>query len=778
MTTDDRSGTLADDLSRREDADLVELFGLRPDLATPPPQGTGVLAQRAVASASISLAGEDLDLLAVAVLELVIERGRDTVQRETLGPVALADLIAALDGRAPAEEVTERVTRLRTRALLWGPDEELRAGVHVPAALPWRAPQVTGPLGTVTAAELQERIDSLDERRIELLTTLARGPALGRSRDAAEGADPAAPVPSLIASGLLSRVDEQTVELPPQVGRLLTGQPPLRTDDLTEPPLTPPAGADRFTIEALDASGGGEAVELLRHTTSLLEVLGIAPAAVLRSGGLGVREKRRLAKATGLPPKRVALILELLAQQRLIGDGFPDPPPADDSGEHVFAPTTTVDGWLYQPPERRWAALVQAWLAVPRRPWQVGEPDRDGNPSPALSADLYDAHAPAQRLEILAPLADAPEAVGATVESLTAVLAWRRPRHMRRTTRHVVDETLREATELGLVAHGALTRVGRAVFAGTDDDTELLAAMAAALPEPVDHFLTQADLTLTVPGPMTPELADQVEAVADLESAGAASVYRVTENSLRRAFDAGRSGAEILAMFTKHSRTPVPQGLTYLVEDVARRHGSLRVGIASAFVRCEDASMMAAVLRSPAAETLALRALAPTVAVTAAEVREVIEVLREAGFSPAGEDSAGALVDLSAQPSRVAASTARRATAAPARRRPASPEQLISVVSRMRSHDLADAAPVGDAAVAGRSVGGGSAATALIQLALRAGRRLRIDYVDAHGSASRHVVRPSLLAAGRLTAVEVGSEVELEFSLHRITAVELIDNPA
>ncbi|MBR7513817.1 helicase-associated domain-containing protein, partial [Mycobacterium tuberculosis] len=70
------------------------------------------------------------------------------------------------------------------------------------------------------------------------------------------------------------------------------------------------------------------------------------------------------------------------------------------------------------------------------------------------------------------------------------------------------------------------------------------AEMAAALPEPVDHVLVQADLTVVAPGPLVPELAQRIALVADVESAGAATVYRIGESSVRRALDAGLTAAE------------------------------------------------------------------------------------------------------------------------------------------------------------------------------------------------------------------------------------------
>ncbi|MFT4201306.1 MAG: hypothetical protein QM634_11315, partial [Gordonia sp. (in: high G+C Gram-positive bacteria)] len=76
---------------------------------------------------------------------------------------------------------------------------------------------------------------------------------------------------------------------------------------------------------------------------------------------------------------------------------------------------------------------------------------------------------------------------------------------------------------------------------------------------------------------------------------------------------------------------------------------------------------------------------------------------------------------------------------------------------------------------AARAGGDGESVAALIGLAMRTGRRLRIDYVDSHGKATRHVVKVQLLRAGRLVGAEVPSGDEVQLSAHRITTVELLD---
>ncbi len=83
------------------------------------------------------------------------------------------------------------------------------------------------------------------------------------------------------------------MELPREVGLLLrrdTGPlGPLRTDP---PVVASPAREPK----AVDSAGAGQTLEVVRHTEALLESLAAEPAPVLRSGGVGVRDLRRLAR--------------------------------------------------------------------------------------------------------------------------------------------------------------------------------------------------------------------------------------------------------------------------------------------------------------------------------------------------------------------------------------------------------------------------------------------------------------------------------------------------
>jgi hypothetical protein len=129
------------------------------------------------------------------------------------------------------------------------------------------------------------------------------------------------------------------------------------------------------------------------------------------------------------------------------------------------------------------------------------------------------------------------------------------------------------------------------------------------LPKPVDHILIQSDNTAIAPGPLEHDIARDLSAVADIESRGGATVYRFSEASIRRGLDHGKSGEEIRTFLVKTSKTPMPQPLEYLIADVAKKHGKLRVGNTASFIRCEDTSLIAQIMSDKRLDVLSLRRL-------------------------------------------------------------------------------------------------------------------------------------------------------------------------
>jgi Helicase conserved C-terminal domain len=729
-------------LAELGDERLIRLLELRPDLTQPPPGTIAALAARAQARQSVKAATDDLDFLHLAALDALLVLHADTTA------VPLTKLVELVGDRAPEATLTAAVEVLRERALVWG-DTSVRVAAEAASGLPWYPGQAT--VEDTEQPDIAERLATLDDAQSDLLQRLLEGSPVGRTRDAAAGTPPDRPVQRLLAAGLLRQVDADTVILPRLVGQVLRGELPGPVR------LTAPDPVVSTTTTAdVDAVAAGAVIDLLREVELLLETLGTTPVPELRSGGLGVRDVKRLTKATGIDDRRLALILEVSAAAGLIAAGMPEPDPQDGAGP-CWAPTVAADRFIESPSAHKWHLLASTWLDLPGRPSLIGHRGPDGKPYAALSDSLFSTAAPLDRRLLLDLLCDLPPGAGVDATEASRAMTWRRPRWAVRLQPGPVGDLLTEAHTIGVVGRGAITTSARALIADAPAD-DVVTAMDKALPKPIDHFLVQADLTVVVPGPLERDLAEQLAAVASVESAGAAMVYRVSEASIRRALDTGRTAGELHAFFKRHSRTPVPQGLTYLIDDVARRHGQLRVGMAASFVRCEDAALLAQAVTAPAAQQLEMRLLAPTVAVSQAPISEVLAGLRDAGFAPAAEDSTGTIVDIRVRGSRVPAPPRHRAHRMPS---PTS-QTLGAIVAVLRK--VAAAPSVGmrlDPA----------AAISQLQEAAHLQASVVIGYVDPAGVATQRVVAPINVRGGQLTAYDPASGRVREFAIHRVTSV-------
>ncbi|RZT88700.1 XPB/Ssl2-like helicase family protein [Pseudonocardia sediminis] len=761
--------SLVDWLRGQDDETLAALLRVRPDLAVPPPADLTVLATRAGIRASVQRACEELDTVALAVLEALVVAGAETV------PTDAAEVARLLGPDVPAGTVESGLTALRDRALVWGPDDELAL---VPAAREVVPPYpgglgrpASGPAAVDDLAGLLADVDS-DEQRV--LDALVAGPPIGRSRGAS---DPSTPVGRLVARGLLLRVDTETVEMPRQVGLALRGDRPMGEIHLERPDVVT---KDREP-STVDGTGAGAALELLRRADLLIDAWGRNPPGVLRSGGLGVRDLRRVAKDCDTDETTAALLVELLRAADLVGE--------TETTQPEWLPTTTADAWRASPDEIRWAELARAWIDLPRLPGLVGRRDDADRPIAALSDSVRRPPAGRDRRRVLAALAEMPpgRSVG-SAPALAELLAWRAPRRGGRLRDDVVSWTIAEATALGVVALDAMTTAGRVLLERPLHDpsprssADLSAALYAALPEPIEHVLLQADLTAVAPGRLSPELAHELGILADIESAGGASVYRFTENSLRRALDTGRTAEDVRATLAARSATPVPQSLSYLVDDVARRHGRLRGGTAASFLRSDDEVLISEVLAHADAPGLGLRRLAPTVAVSSLPLAEVLDGLRAAGFSPSAEDAGGAVLDLGERGRRT--EPRRRSRSGVVSEGPPA-RQAEDLVARMRSGDaLAGMRPSAERrraagfdtpAEAAAAIRGSTTTLASLQDAARNRQNVWIGYVDAHGVAGERVLAPTTIGGGVVEGRDALDGEIRRVPLHRITSVAVVD---
>lgn len=747
--------TFADQLRGWSDERLSRLLRERPDLSTPAPTDSAQLASRAATRSSLLRALDQLSRLELYVLDALVVAGQ-TTETELTGSVqaAPASVKAALD-------------RLLDLALVWETSGGLRPLTGVADVLTGGASAGVSGVHPVSPGAPDEQtvaghLTAIGPAARALLEHVAANGGEGTTdiaRRTIRPEDATSPVEQLLSRRLLLPRAGGTVYLPGEVGLALRGGR-TTVEPVDDVPEIVTSSRDAAVVDKVAA---GAAFEAVRRVELLLDHWGTEPPGALRTGGLGVRDLKAAAAQLHVDEPTAALLIELAATAGLLALG------TDGAGGAVWLPTDAYDLWSAKETAPRWLHLVESWLASPRLAGLVGTRDQAGKTWNALVPELSStvvAEARRMALEQLADLAPGEVlATGTGVPSLAQRVAWLRPRRPAPRAEMVVW-ALTEAAALGVTGLGGMSSHGRLVLAG--DATAAEDALAPLLPDPVDHVLLQADLTAVAPGPLESALARTLQLVADIESRGGATVYRFTSASLRRALDAGWSATEIHDFLASVSRTPVPQPLTYLVDDTVRTFGTIRVGHAEAFLRADDETSLTELLHLPKAASLGLRRIAPTVLVSNTPIDVLLPRLRELGVAPVVEAADGTV--RIARPDLLRARTPRDRRG-PGLKAAKESAHLASVVTAIRA---------GDRAVAARPALATTPATpggSLVALrgAVEAGAPVWIGYVDNHGSSSERIVDPVRVEGGWLTAYDHRSDDTRTFAVHRITAVRTVD---
>ncbi|WP_246106707.1 WYL domain-containing protein [Pseudonocardia kunmingensis] len=746
--------SLATHLAALDPSRLTQLLEQRPDvLAEPVPRTFDELAQRLNGVDSLSQALQRVNRDELAVARVVAVLGE-------MEPAALASRL-----QAPQARVREVVGALCARGLAW----DVGGRVGLPPRLAEHLGAEFGPLRPLAVIARNSHVEHLRTavaglgadpdglRKPELIARLEalltdpetvaravrdRSPAARRHLAGMASGEiyfggfgrQAGPTAELVRAGLLLDGPSHRQELPREVAVL------IHLDDvpgMTGPPSLPPA--DDAAEDGRAAAEAG-----LRALTLLLDEARHRPLARIKKGGVGARERTRLGKRLGLA--EIALWIDVAAATGLL---------AQTPGG--YAPTDAYDTWREADPGVRWARSLLAWFALDVAPTSRETDDGEvAPPVPMVSG------AGLLRRALLRAAAG-----GRSLRAATEQIDWFCPLHPYDDvgrSRKLAAARL-EAELLGVVAADRLTELGEhlvAVAGRPDAADELARRCADLLPAARGLLVLQPDLTAVVSGQTGAAAARLLAAAAVAEAPGEATTWRFTPDSVRSALDDGWTAGELRAGLVAACDRPLPQPLDYLIGDVARRHGAVRVREVHTCVTGTEAEI-SEIFHTRSLRSLHLRRLAPTVLTTAADVTDVLSVLRAAGFAPIPEDADGVVVLPERTGDQVPHAPAPRARARVA---------AADLAARLLT-DAPEPPPAGAAQVelARLDTGLDAAEVALLADALDHDRDVRIGYRNQAGNRTVREIRPQQLYGRWLHAWCHLRSAEREFTVSSIESV-------
>jgi hypothetical protein len=351
----------------------------------------------------------------------------------------------------------------------------------------------------------------------------------------------------------------------------------------------------------------------------LVRQVGTEPIPGLKSGGIGVKAVRDLAKRMDLPAERLeplvhlALGLGLLTHtSEFIGRG------RSGSWVHRYELNRErAEEWTGTSIADQWIHLVDGWL--------------DGLDAPGEHRALESV----VRRQLLADLLALPDGHGIPADRF---LEWCRDRHglaRRLDLARVPDQlvVLGLGPADGPVGLGALAR---AVVTEPGSLHELL-------PTHVDTFVVQADLSVIAPPELDPAVRARLDRLCATESTGTVAVLRLDRTRIAAELAAGDTAQAMLDFLVEHSSVPVAPVVAQLLADVERQRGGLTARAAASVVTADDVLGLAQAVKVRAAR---LTLVAPTVAVSELPLDKVVAALRRAGLAPTSSTEPAADPDL------------------------------------------------------------------------------------------------------------------------------------
>ena len=312
-----------------------------------------------------------------------------------------------------------------------------------------------------------------------------------------------------------------------------------------------------------------------------------------------------------------------------------------------------------------------------------------------------------------------------------------------------VDKLCKYAELIGLTSNGIAQPWMLPALQG--DLKKASAQIGKHMPQLQARVILQTDLSIVAPGPLEVAAEDRLREFAQAESIGLASHFRLTPLSVSYALERGHSIEQIRDSLVELSGMALPQPVEYLLNDVFRRFGRIKVVTdesgGGAYIKVADSTLAIELANDLRHRIIALRQIDPNTLYSKYTADVVYFTLRDYGHLAVRANQDDTVIS----PERINSQTEKVVAVDPVK----------ALVSKLRSADN------------NSSDGENEMMLRQLQLAIKNKSAIAVSYLGKDGTEHRFILEPVAISNGRLRSRDKKADIERTLPLANIVKLEL-----
>ena len=303
---------------------------------------------------------------------------------------------------------------------------------------------------------------------------------------------------------------------------------------------------------------------------------------------------------------------------------------------------------------------------------------------------------------------------------------------------------------LGLTSHGRLQPWLRSAL--VQDSSNATQAIEKFFPAQQNRVIVQADLSVVAPGPLDEVTENELREFVEADSIGLAAHFRISATSISYALERGHSVQNIRGTLLRISEQALPQPVEYLLNDVSKRFGRIKViadeSTGGCFIRVNEPTLAIELVNDLRHRIIALRQLEPEVLYSKYSVDVVYFTLRDFGHLAVRSTADGVVIPPEKLSQRVGIEP--------------KPDAIEAMILRLRGSEQKAAE------------GDDESKLRQLQLAIKNKAAIRVVYSGKDDVQYEFLLEPVGVANGRLRARDRKADIERTLPLANILSLELI----